>query len=423
MNNNPNQPRKDDAVKGGQTPPPVAGVVLGGIEGVKRRLTNPVVEVRIAALSEALNYGESGLDLIIGVLQDNSEQVQREAGLLLRKSAEVKAKQALIEHDPWLFFTTFANWKHEEFNPQIGITDPVSTAYALTIPYTGNHRQTVENLFKLLLQKPQSNKIEALLCKYGRHSATEIVVNALVNAKEKLANLKALYIGDMHDYEYKTSDVTLSNMTPILAAYPNLELLQVRGFGSCYERGLSFDSLRHPHLKTLIVETGYMLSRQIIDQICGLELPALEYLELWLGQDEYYYPSFDYREDYLREEYHSIENSALVNLMPIISGKAFPELKYLGLRSSNYSNDIAEAIVRSPLLERLIVLDLSMGTLTNKGAEILLNCPAIERLHTLNVARNLLPLGIVEQLSQLKCRVVAEPQAQSSEDRYYTLSE
>lgn len=105
------------------------------------------------------------------------------------------------------------------------------------------------------------------------------------------------------------------------------------------------------------------------------------------------------------------------------SGKAFPELKYLGLRSSNYSDDIAEAIVRSPLLERLVVLDLSMGTLTNKGAEILLNCPAIERLHTLNVARNLLPLGIVEQLSQLKCRVVAEPQAQSSEDRYYTLSE
>ena len=54
MAENQNQPGKYDAVLGGKNPPPVTGVVLGGIEGVKRRLSNPVVEVKVAALSDAL---------------------------------------------------------------------------------------------------------------------------------------------------------------------------------------------------------------------------------------------------------------------------------------------------------------------------------------------------------------------------------
>lgn len=34
----PNQPRENDAVLGGQYPPPASGVILGGLEGVKQRL-------------------------------------------------------------------------------------------------------------------------------------------------------------------------------------------------------------------------------------------------------------------------------------------------------------------------------------------------------------------------------------------------
>lgn len=36
MPDNQNQLRVDDVVLGGQSPPPCEGVVLGGIEGVKR---------------------------------------------------------------------------------------------------------------------------------------------------------------------------------------------------------------------------------------------------------------------------------------------------------------------------------------------------------------------------------------------------
>ena len=58
-------------------------LVLGGVVGVKRHLTSPVVEARVTALSDALNYGKAGLDLVIGALNDSSQQVQLSASRLL----------------------------------------------------------------------------------------------------------------------------------------------------------------------------------------------------------------------------------------------------------------------------------------------------------------------------------------------------
>ena len=84
MPNDQNQPREYDAVLGGQNLIPRDAAVLGGIAGVKSRLASPAIEVRIAALSEALKYGEAGLDLIIQALQDESMQVKVAAYSLLK---------------------------------------------------------------------------------------------------------------------------------------------------------------------------------------------------------------------------------------------------------------------------------------------------------------------------------------------------
>jgi hypothetical protein len=62
MANNLNYPKEYDAVMGGTNPPPIYGAVLGGIDGIKKRLASSVVEVQIAALSDAINYGDIGLD-------------------------------------------------------------------------------------------------------------------------------------------------------------------------------------------------------------------------------------------------------------------------------------------------------------------------------------------------------------------------
>ncbi|HSF76356.1 MAG TPA: formylglycine-generating enzyme family protein [Microcoleus sp.] len=95
MPNDQNQPREYDAVKGGQNSTPVDAAVLGGIAGVKSRLASPAIEVRVAALSDALKYGDAGLDLILGALQDESVQVKLAVYSLLKDRNEEKIKQHL----------------------------------------------------------------------------------------------------------------------------------------------------------------------------------------------------------------------------------------------------------------------------------------------------------------------------------------
>ncbi|BAY81311.1 hypothetical protein NIES267_07870 [Calothrix parasitica NIES-267] len=80
------QPKPYDAVLGNQNQPAEGAVVLGGIEGVKLRLSNSNLKARIAGIEQALNYGEQGLDLITEFLQnprteENIKQALREFNL------------------------------------------------------------------------------------------------------------------------------------------------------------------------------------------------------------------------------------------------------------------------------------------------------------------------------------------------------
>jgi len=89
------QPREYDAVLGSNNTATPTDAVLGGIEGVKRRLANGDMESRIIALSQALDYGEAGLDLVIQALQDRSKQIQWSAYGLLARKTETKVEQAI----------------------------------------------------------------------------------------------------------------------------------------------------------------------------------------------------------------------------------------------------------------------------------------------------------------------------------------
>jgi hypothetical protein len=99
MTNHSQQPGKYDAVLGGQHQTSEFAAVLGGIEGVKLGLSNPNPQVRIVSLKQALNYGESGLDLVIQSLNDDCEDVQNTAYGLLTLRTEAKVKEALIIFD------------------------------------------------------------------------------------------------------------------------------------------------------------------------------------------------------------------------------------------------------------------------------------------------------------------------------------
>ncbi len=91
---NLDQPKPYDAVRGGQVPPPVGGVVLGGLAGVKHRLSSSVSEHRIAALKETLNYGDAGLKIVIKICTETGP-VQRAGCELLRQRLSSIAREKL----------------------------------------------------------------------------------------------------------------------------------------------------------------------------------------------------------------------------------------------------------------------------------------------------------------------------------------
>jgi hypothetical protein len=97
-------------------------------------------------------------------------------------------------------------------------------------------------------------------------------------------------------------------------------------------------------------------------------------------------------------------------LMPLLFEDSFPNLKYLGLCSCEWANDLVNFLKDSPAIQHLRILNLARGTLTDEGAEILLNCLAINQLHTLDISMNLLSSKMINKLSRLDCNVIAEPQ-------------
>jgi hypothetical protein len=197
MAENYNQPREFDAVIGGDASSLNYGVVLGGIEGVKSRLKSPDFEVKIAALEDAINYGDAGLDLVIEALNSSSQQMQRYIARLLKRKGREKGKQALLDFDPWLYFTKLEDWIREDFNPEVGIINPEGKAYIIKLKedITTHKLFELEN-FQVFLKSPKASDVEALICQgwHGFSSLNPIQgnsrsINALIEAQNQLSNI------------------------------------------------------------------------------------------------------------------------------------------------------------------------------------------------------------------------------------------
>jgi hypothetical protein len=283
------------------------------------------------------------------------------------------------------------------------------TAYRIAISYEDAEQgASWTERFSQLLETPGAGDIEGLVVgpwgEVGAGTSSAEVVEALCGARAKLPNLRALFLGDIVLEESEISWIQQSDISRLFPAYKRLEYLRVRG-GNDLELGTP----HHEQLKTLIIESGG-LPVGVVRSVCKAQLPALEHLELWLGDEGYG------------------ADATVSDLQPLLTGKLLPKLRYLGLRDSYIQDEVAAAVAASPLLARLEILDLSLGNLSDAGAKKLLAAKVIGRLKKLDlhhhyvsesVAKKLAALGIEVDLSE---RQIAD-HFHGEEHRYVAVSE
>jgi len=300
--------------------------------------------------------------------------------------------------------TAFAGRPVADFDPRAGVTDPRGAAYRVRVE-SYDADQPLVDLLATFLADPRAGEVEALLIgaweECYEESAAPIVA-ALVEGAPRLSGLRHLFFADIDAEEAEISWIQQADVAPLLRALPALESFRVRG-----GEGLGFgEALLHESLRDLAVECGG-LSASALTQLQALQLPNLESLELWLGDEDYGW------------------SGSVDDLAPILSGKLYPKLRRLGLKNSCIQDAVAQAVASAPVLGQLEALDLSMGTLTDAGAEALLASPDVRKLRRLDLHHNFLSLEMVERLGGLGIEVDTsdgDPDA-DEDDRYVEVGE
>ncbi len=275
--------------------------------------------------------------------------------------------------------TEFCGKKVVDFTPGIPI-DP-GVAWRLRVDWEDyDEGKTGVNVLENFLTASGASSTTSLIMgdwggvAEGNNAAD--LISRLSDASSTLSSLRELFIGDIQMEESEISWIVLSDFSSLWTAYPHLEHLRIRG-----GEGLSLGSIKLPDLKTLIIESGG-LDVSVIRQIIHGELPRLEHLEIWIGDDGYG------------------ANSGITDLQPILSGNLFPNLTYLGLRNCHYADELAEAIDDAVIVRRLKVLDLSLGNLSDKGGEALLKAGNLARLEKLDLHHHYLSDDMITRLEK-----------------------
>jgi hypothetical protein len=295
------------------------------------------------------------------------------------------------------YLTTFAGQPVQDWQPDAGPIDP-STFYRLSLSYDkAQGGEQWSDRLAALLDHPGAAALEGIVVgawgeMFDETEEATRVVEALVAARDRLPRLRAIFLGDITFEECEISWIQNTDVSPLFDAYPALEHFAVRG-----ANGLRLGALRHEHLRSLTVQCGG-LDAAITREVTAADLPALEHLELWLGEANYG------------------RTTTVDDLAPILSGSSFPRLTYLGLRDSEIADAVAAAVASAPILDRIRILDLSLGTLGDEGAAALLASPAVARLEKLDIHHHFCSNEMIARLQKLGMELDA---SETQEEREY----
>jgi hypothetical protein len=202
----------------------------------------------------------------------------------------------------------------------------------------------------------------------------------LTNNADRLGRLRALFIGDIDYEECELHSILQMDITPVLDAFPALEVLGVRG-----TEGLGWTPTHHESLRTLVLQSAEMPA-VVVRSIAAGDYPALTHLELWMGS-------------WLQNQRDNDGSTARAeDLAPILSGHLLPSLVHLGLRNAQPADSIAAALATAPLVARLTDLDLSLGAFGDAGAEALLAGQPLTHLNSLDLRHHFMSPEMTQRL-------------------------
>ena len=266
--------------------------------------------------------------------------------------------------------------------------------------------QTFEALFGRFVADPACVDVEALVIgDWGRSSegnGSEKVVEALVSVRDRLAKLRALFLGELTVDEAEISWIQQSDVSPLFEAFPRLEEFYVRG-----GEGLSLGRPRHTALRKLVIQTGGM-SANVVREINSAELSSLTHLELWLGDDGYG------------------NDVPIEDIAQLLSTGPVANLRYLGLRDDCAADETAQQLAESGIPSSLEILDLSLGALSDEGANALAECSWIKSLKKLDIHFHYVSPEVVERLKGVVAELDASDRQEADDydgARYVAVSE
>jgi len=276
----------------------------------------------------------------------------------------------------------FAGLKVLDYSPEDGIANPDKCAFRLGLNWESfDEGEKLEELLAAFVTDPGAKHVAALIISdwggAGQGDSSASVVEAIVSAREQLAGLRALFLGEIICEESEISWITQSDVSAVFEAFPALTELWLRG-----ANGLQLGRPKHGNLRKLVIETGGMPAA-LFREVVSADLPLLEHLELWLGDD-------GYGNDVSPEDLRSL-----------LTGNRFPKLKHLGLRDDCRADVTASVLAAAGIPGSLESLDLSLGTLSDEGAEALAASKWLPQLKKLDLHHHFISDATIKKLKKV----------------------
>ena len=258
--------------------------------------------------------------------------------------------------------------------------DPENWAWRLAMGYPEDDDEAAgyAALFDGFLAAVDTSRVRALILGSWTGEdlevGTDIASTPLIERAERFPALEALFIGDVTSDMIEVSWIEQSDPGPVLAAFPGLRVLGLRG-----TTNLEMAPLKHAALEELTLQGGG-LPTSVIQAVCDSELPALTGLDLYLGSPFY------------------SGGASGDDLAPILRGLALPGLRHLGLRDAENQDAIAAAVAQAPVVAQLETLDLSLGNLSDAGAAALLAGQPLTHLKKLDLHHHYLTEEMMQRV-------------------------